>query len=95
MTLLRCGTFYLLNGGSLHQCPELLVDRLLLGVGRLGEAAQKHRRGSDILASPSKLRGIIPSSQDVMLDLAGTGSSAARRVVRMCLRALHRAHRHR
>ena len=49
----------LLNGDGFHQRPEVLVDCLFLGVSRLGKAAQKHRRSSDVLASPSKLWGIV------------------------------------
>ena len=63
------GALCLLNGSGLHQCLEVLVDYLFLGVGRLGEATQKHRRNIDVLDSPSKLRGVIPSVQDVTLDL--------------------------
>ena len=59
------------------------MDRLLLGVGRLGEAAQKHHRSSDVLASLSKLRGVIPSIQYVTLDLTGMTPSAACWVTRM------------
>ena len=51
----------MLNDGGLHQCSEVPMDHLLLGVSRLEEDAQKHRRSSDVLASLSKLRGIIPS----------------------------------
>lgn len=71
--LSRRGAFCLLNGGCLHQRPEVPVDRLLLGVGRLGEAAQKHLRGSDVPADPTKLRGIVPSSQDVYTGPGGRG----------------------
>ena len=64
----RRGALRLLNGGGLHQRLEVPVDRLLLGVGKLREAAQKHRRNSDVLASQSKLRGVITSVQYVMLE---------------------------
>ena len=57
----RRGALHLLNGDSFHQRLEIPVDCLFLGVGRLGKAAQKHRRSSDVLASPSKLMGIVPS----------------------------------
>ena len=59
------------------------MDFLFMGVGRLREAAQKDRHSSDVLASPSKLWGISPSIQDVMLDLADATLSAACRVMRM------------
>ena len=87
----RCGALRLLNNGGLHQCPEVLVDYLFLGVGRLGEAMQKHRRISDVLASPSKLRRVIPSIQDVTLDLTGVTLSSARRVTSMWHSVLRRA----
>ena len=67
------------------------MDCLFLGVGRLGEVAQKHLRSSDVLASPSKLRGVIPSVQYVTLDLTGMIPSAARRVTRMWCCVMHRA----
>ena len=60
-------------------------------VGRLREAAQKHRRSSDVLASLSKLRGVIPSIQYVMLDLTGTIASTAHRVTRMWCSVMHQA----
>ena len=59
------------------------MDCLFLGVGRLKEATQKHRRSSDVLASPSKLRGVIPFVQYVTLDLTGMTPSTARRITRM------------
>ena len=77
------GAFRLLNGGSLHQRPKVLVDRLLLVVSRLGEAAQKHHHNNDVLANPSKLRGVIPSIQDVTLDLTGMTLSVIHWVTRM------------
>ena len=64
------------------------MDYLFLGVGRLGEAAQKHHRSSDVLASSSELRGVVPSIQDVTLDLTGVTPSAARWVARMWRLAL-------
>ena len=79
----RRGALRLLNDGDLHQRPEVAVDRLLLGVDRLREATQKYRRSSDVLASPGKLMGVIPSVQYVTLDLMGMTSSATRRVTRM------------
>jgi len=56
----RCRALCLLNSGGLHQRPEVSVGCLLLGVGRLGEATQKHRRSNDVLASSSELRGVVP-----------------------------------
>ena len=58
------------------------MDRLFLGVVRLEKAAQKHCRSGDVLASPSKLWGIIPPVHDVALDLAGVTPGAARRFMR-------------
>ena len=59
------------------------MDHLLLGVVRLRKAAQKHHRGGDVLASLSKLSGIVPSILDVVLDLVGMTLGAARRVTRV------------
>ena len=56
---------------------------------------QKHCCSSDVLASPSKLWEIIPLVYDVVLDLAGATSGAARRVMRMGRNVLHRACRRR
>ena len=67
----RCGALCLLHGGGFHQCPEVSVDDLFLGVVRLEKAAQKHCRSGDVLASPSELWGIIPSVDYVVLDLTG------------------------
>ena len=78
----RRGALRLLNDGGFHQCPEVLVDHLLLGVDRLGKAMQKHRRRSDVLAIPSELWGIIPPIDDVALNLAGVTPGSAHRVTR-------------
>ena len=86
--MVRCGALRLLNGGGFHQCPEVLVDHLLMGIDRLGKAAQKHCRSGDVLASPSKLWGIVPTIQDVALDLAGMTLSVAHRVMRTWLLTL-------
>ena len=59
------------------------MDRPLLGVDRLGNTAQKHRCSGDVLASPSKLWGIVFSVQDVALDLTGMTLGTARRVTCM------------
>ena len=72
-----------MNGGSFHQGPEVLVDRLFLGVVRLRKAAQKHHRHGDVLASPSELWGIVPPVDDVALDLPGMTPGAARWVTRV------------
>ena len=77
----RRGALRLLNGGGFHQRPEVSVDRLLLGVDRLGKAAQKHRRSGDVLDSLSELWGIVSSIHDVALDLAGVTPGVARRVM--------------
>ena len=91
----RCRAFRLLNGGGgFHQRPEVSVDRPLLGVDGLGNAAQKHCHSGDVLASPSELWGVIPLVHDVALDLAGTTLSAARWVTRMGRNVLPRVRRH-
>ena len=68
------------------------MDRLLLEVDRLRKAAQKHCRNGDVLASLSKLWGIIPPVHDVALDLAGVTPSAARQVTHAWRSVLCRAH---
>ena len=70
------------------------MDCLFLGVGRLEEATQKHRRSSDVLASLSKLRGVVPSVQDVTLDLMGATLSTTHRVTCTWRNMLHRACQH-
>ena len=72
----------MLNGGGLHQCPEVLVDRPFPRVVRLGQAAQEHCRGGNVLTSPSELRGIGPFNWDVALGLTGVTPGVARRVMR-------------
>ena len=90
MSELRCGAFRLLNGGGFYQNPEVPVDLPLPGVDGLGNAAQKHRHGSNVLAGPSELWGIVPLIHDVMLDLAGVTLGATRRVMRMGRNVLYR-----
>ena len=89
----RRGALRLLNGGGFHQSPKIPVDRLLLGVDRFWKAAQKHCRSGDVLASLSKVWGIVPPVHDVALDLAGATPGAARWVTRMGCGVLRRAHR--
>ena len=91
----RHGALCLLNSGGLHQCPEVPVDRLFLGVIRLGKAVQKHRCGGDVLVSPSELWEIIPPVHDVALDLASATSGAARWVTHAGRNVLRRVRRHR
>ena len=79
----RCRALRLLNGGGLHQRSEVALDCLFLGVGRLEEAAQKHRRSNDVLAGVSELRGIILLRQDVLMNLAGASTSTACQVASM------------
>ena len=71
------------------------MDRPLLGVDGLGNAAQKHCRNSDVLASPSKLWEIVPLVHDVMLDLTGATPGATRRAKRMGCNVSHRLRRRR
>ena len=87
----RCGPFSLLNGGGFHQRLEVLVDHSLLGVGGLRNAVQKHCHSGDVLASPSKLGGVVPLVHDVALDLAGMTPSTTRRVMHMGCNVLHQA----
>ena len=82
----------MLNGGSLHQCPNVLVDRLFLGVVRLGKAAQKHCRSGDVLICLSELWGIIPPVHGVALDLTGVTLGVARLFLRMERSVGRRAH---
>ena len=85
----------LLNDNCFHQCPEVLVDCLFLGVGRHRKAAQKHCRSNDVLASSSKLWEIIPLVHDVVLDLTGVTPGATRRAMHMGQNMLYRMHRRR
>jgi len=72
-----------LNGNGFYQRPVVLVDRPLLGVDGLGNAAQKHCYSSDVLASPSELWDIIPLVHDVLLDLTGATLGATHQAMRM------------
>ena len=47
------------------------MDRLFLGVVRLGKAAQKLCRSGDVLIGPSELWGIVPPVHGVALDPTG------------------------
>ena len=69
------------------------MDRLLLGVDRLGNTPQKRCHSDDVLASPSELWGVVPLLHDVALDLAGVTPGTAHRVMRMGHNMLHQAHR--
>ena len=84
-----------MNDGGFYQRPEVPVDRLLLGVDKLGKATQKHRRSGDVLASPSELWGIVSPVHDVALELAGVTPGAPRQVMRVWCSVLRRAHRRR
>ena len=68
------------------------MDRLFLGVIRLGKAAQKHCCSGNVLVSPSELWRIVPPIHDVALDLAGVTPSAARQVTHAWRSVLCRAH---
>ena len=67
------------------------MDCLFQGVSRLREAEQKHCYSSDVLVSSSELKGVVPSIQDVVLDLTGVTLSTARRVMRVWRSALRQA----
>jgi len=75
----RYGALHLLNSGPLHQCLEVSVDRLFARVVRLGQAAQEHCRGGNVLTGLSELRGIGPPNRGVALDLTGATPSTVRR----------------
>ena len=85
----------MLIGGGFYQHLDVSVDHLLMGVDGLGNAAQKHCRSNDVLASPSELWGIIPLVHDVVLDLAGATPGATRQVMCLGRSVLHRARRRR
>ena len=82
----------MLNGGGLHQCPEVPVDRLFVRVIWFRQATQEHYRGGNVLTGPSELRGIGPRIRGVALDLTGTTPSAIRRSTRMGHSVAHQAH---
>ena len=84
-------TLGLLNGGGFHYCLEVPVDHLFMRVVRLGQAAQKHCRGGNVLVRPSKVWGIIPPIHGVVLDPMGTTPSAARRPMRTGRNEVRRA----
>ena len=67
------------------------MDRLFLGVVRLGKAAQKHCCGGDVLTGPSELWGIVPPIHGVALDLKGVTPGAARRSMRTGRSVVRRA----
>ena len=69
------------------------MDRLFLGVIRLGKAAQKHCCSGNVLVSPSELWRIVPPIHDVALDLAGVTPSATRRFMRTGRSMVHRVRR--
>ena len=78
----RYGAFRLLNGGGLHQCPEVPVDRPFARVVRLGQAAQEHCHGGNVLTGPSELWGIGSPIRGVALDLTGATPGAIRQSMR-------------
>ena len=55
------------------------MDCLFMRVIWLGQAAQKHCHGGDVLVRPSEVQGIGPPVHGVVLDLTGATPSAARR----------------
>ena len=71
------------------------MGHLFMRVVRLGEVAQKHCRGGDVLTGPSELWGIGPPVHGVALDLTGATPGAARRATRMWRSVLRRARQHR
>ena len=87
----RCGAFLLLNHGGFYPNPEVPVDLPLQGVDGLENAAQKHCRSGNVLASLSELWEIVPLIHDVVLVLTGVALGTTRRVIRMGHNMLHRA----
>ena len=71
------------------------MDRLFLGVVRLGKAAQKHCCNGDVLISSSELWGTVPPIHDVALDQAGVTPGAAHRFMCMGRSVVRRARRRR
>ena len=67
------------------------MDHLFMRVVRLGQAAQKHCRGGDVLIGPSKLWGIVPLIHGVALDLTGVTPGAARLSMRTGRSVVRRA----
>ena len=72
----------MLNGGSLHQCPEVPVDSPFARVVWFRQATQEHCRGGNVLTGLSELWGIGPPIRGVALDLTGATPSIVRRSVR-------------
>ena len=66
-----------MNGGGFHQCPEVLVDHLFLGVVRLRKAVQKHYHSGDVLIGLSELWRIVPPIHGVALDAMGATPGVA------------------
>ena len=58
------------------------MDRLFTRVVRLGQAAQEHCHGGNVLAGPSELQGIGSPIQGVALDLTGATPGVVRRSMR-------------
>ena len=59
------------------------MDRPFVRVVRLGQAAQEHCRGGNVLTGPSELRGITAPNRGVALDLTGATPSVVRRSMRI------------
>ena len=55
------------------------MDRLFLGVVRLGKAAQKHCRSGDVLIGPSELWEVVSPVHGVALDPMGVTPCVAHR----------------
>ena len=68
------------------------MDRLFLGVVRLGKATQKHYRSGDVLIGPSELWGIVPPVHGVALDPTGATPSVAHQFMRTERSVGRRAH---
>ena len=67
------------------------MDRLFMRVVRLGQAAQKHCHGGDVLVRPSEVRGIVSPVHGAALDLMGVTPGAAHRSMRMGRSVVRRA----
>ena len=73
------------------------MDHLFMRVVQLGQAAQKHCRGSDVLIASSELWGTVPPIHGVVLDPTSVTPGVARWFMRaghsVVCRARWRSHR--
>lgn len=67
----------LLDGGMIHQRPDVAVHLLMVGICRWGQVTLEHRGGRDVLARPHKLQEPVGIPSDVLLDMPGVFPRAA------------------